>query len=231
MRLVWAGLLLTTLQMTAYADSLLSVIATAGPQTCQAQSTRSASCSASANVFIPAGQFESPATASGSLTFGRTGYAGILSLGPQSVGALDYSLAANWSMGQGIGLSAQASVSLSAVLTLPAESGDWTFYSSVFDATDDAGGELGPIQIVTTDGTVWLSGGFAPGQTVHHQAGTPFVVSIDVSDFVAQADSSNNLAFDLRMIDPVSAPEPLTLLSGVLGVAAILMLIRIRYLP
>jgi hypothetical protein len=56
------------------------------------------------------------------------------------------------------------------------------------------------------------------------------VVSIDLSDFVAQADSSNNLAFDLRMVDPVAAPEPLTFPTLLLGLAGVLTLTKARYL-
>jgi hypothetical protein len=229
MRLVWAGLLFTSLHITANADVLLSVTATAGPQTCQAQSTSgTASCTASANVFVPAGQFNSPVSASGTLTFGHTEYSQAISLGPESVGALDYSLNANWSMGQGIGLSNQASMTLHAVLTLPAESGDWTFYLSVFDATDDSGGGLGPIEIVTTDGTAWLSDGFPSSATIHHPAGTPFVVSLDLADFVAEADSSNTLSFDLRMVDPVAAPEPSSLFTALLGLVGTILLAKVR---
>jgi hypothetical protein len=231
MRFLCASLLLVTLQTTATADALLSVTATAGPESCQVQSASgSASCSASANVFVPAGQFDSPATASGAISFGRTTYSQAVSLGPQPVVALDYSLAGNWSMGQGIGLSDQAGVSFNATLTLPSQSGDWTFYSSVFDATDDSGGELGPIQIVTTDGSAWLAGGFPSAVTIHHPAGTPFVVSLQISDFVAQADSSNTLTFDLRLIDPLASPEPLPLATAILGLTLCLGLCKIRFL-
>lgn len=220
MRLLWAGLLIPVLQITASAGTLLSVSAVAGAQSCQTQSTTGiASCSVSANVPIPAAQFDSPVSASGTISFGHTAYSAGTLLGPQSVGTLDYSLAGSWSMGQGIGLNDQVSVSLSAALTLPTHSGDWTFYSSVFDATDDSGGALGPIQIVTTDGNIWLSGGFPSTMTIHHAVGTPFVVSIELSDFVADADSSNNLSFDLRMVDPISTPEPFTLFTALLGLA------------
>jgi hypothetical protein len=231
-RRLWAALLFAILQITAHADALLSITAAAGAQTCHRQSSSgTASCSASGSVWVPAGQFDSPVNASGTLSFGHTGESEAMSLGPQSISALDYSLAGSWSMGQGIGLSNQASMSLSATLTLPAQSGDWTFYSSVFDATDDSGGAVGPIQIVTTDGSAWLSGGFPATVTIHHPSGTPIVVSVELSDFVAQADSSNNLSFDLRMMDPVAMPEPSTLLSVVLGLvvaAALAGILRVR---
>jgi hypothetical protein len=232
MRLYWAGLLLPVLHTLSIADPLLSVTTTAGPQSCQTQSTSgTASCSASANVFVAAGQFNSPVSASGALTFGPTQYADAIAVGPQSIGALDYTLSANWSMGQGIGLSNQAGVSLSAVLTLPAQSGNWTFYSSLFDATDDSGGEVGAIEILTTDGNAWLSGSSPSSASIAHPFGTPFVVSLELSDFVAQADSSNNLSLDLRMVDPIAAPEPLSITTVLLGFSALLTLAAIRMIP
>jgi hypothetical protein len=231
MRLVWAGLLLPVLHIIANADALLSVTATAGTQSCQMQSSNgSASCSASGTVFVPAGAFDSPVNASGALTFGHTQYTDAMSLGPPSIGTLDYTLAGNWSMGQGIGLNNQASVSLSAVLTLPAQSGNWTFYSSIFDATDDSGGEIGPIEIVTSDGSAWLAGGFPSSVTIPHPAGTPFAVSLELSDFVAQADSSNNLTLDLRMVDPIAAPEPGSATTALLGLTIVSMLAATRLL-
>src|ERR1700761_8193580 len=100
----------------ANADTLLSVAATAGTQSCAQQAAgANASCGVSSSVFVPAGPLYSQASASGNLAFGRSG-GNDLSLGPQSIGPLDYSLQGNWSMGEGIGLSNQASVSLTAVL-------------------------------------------------------------------------------------------------------------------
>ena len=125
-------------------------------------------------------------------------------------------------MGQGIGLNNQASVTLSATVTLPSNSANWTFYTSVLEQTDDSGGGIGPVQIVTSDGSTWVGGGFPSSFTVSHASGTPFVVSFELSDFVAEADSSNNLWFDLRMIDPIAAPEPRTLVGVLLGLTAVL---------
>jgi hypothetical protein len=221
MRFLSTALLFAGLHMTATAGSLLSVNATAGPQSCQMQSASGiASCSTSASVLVPGGQFASPVTAGGTVSFGETPYS--------NAGPLDYTLSAYWNMGQGIGLSGQASVSIAANLTLPSDSGDWTFYLSLQDSTDDSGGALGPIQIVTTDGSAWLSSGFPSTFTVNHPVGTPLDVSLDLSDFVAESDSSNNLTFDLRMVDPVAAPEPLTLTTLLFGLAGVITLIRKR---
>jgi hypothetical protein len=155
MRFLSAALLFAGLHITATAGSLLSVNATAGPQSCQMQSASGiASCSASASVLVPGGQFASPVTAAGTVSFGETQYS--------TAGPLDYTLSAYWNLGQGLGLTGQASLSIAANLTLPSDSGDWTFYLTLQDATDDSGGALGPVQIVTTDGSAWLSGGTLP---------------------------------------------------------------------
>jgi len=210
-------LLVPTLGGPVFADALLSVSATAGAQSCSQTAASSASCSVSSSMSVAAGQFYSPVSAGGSIEFGSTDLA-TLSLGPPAVGPLDYSLEGDWSMGQGIGLSGQAGVTLTASLDLPSDSGNWTFYGTSYDATDDQGGGIGPIEIFTTDGNGWILGGSPSSFTVSHTPGTPFSVFIDVSDVVQAADSSNNLDFQLRMVDPISTPEPATwmLVGGVL---------------
>lgn len=210
-------LLVATLGGPVFADALLSVSASAGAQSCSQTAASSASCSVSSSVYVAAGQFYSPVSAGGSIAFESTGLAA-LSIGPQAVGPLDYSLEGDWAMGQGIGLSGEAGVTLTASLDLPSDSGNWTFYGTTYDATDDQGGGIGPIEISTTDGNGWIMGGSPSSFTVAHTPGTPFSVLIDVSDVVQAADSSNNLDFQLRMVDPISTPEPATwmLVGGVL---------------
>jgi hypothetical protein len=208
MRLGILCLLVPALSGLAFADALLSISATAGTQSCSQASAASASCSVSSSVYLPAGQFYSPVSAGGSISFGPTSFQG--ALGPQTPGPLDYSLQGNWAMGQGIGLSGQAAVSLTASINLLSDSGNWTFYGTSYDATDDQGGELGPIQIVTTDGSGWILGGSASSFTVDHTPGTPFSVSLSVSDIVEESNSSNDFNFDVRMVDPIATPEPAT---------------------
>ena len=193
---------------TVWGDALVSISATAGAQGCSRAGASSASCSVSSSVYVPAGQFYSPVSAGGNIFFAPTDLTAI-SLGPQAAGPLDYTLQGNWSMGQGIGLSGQAGVTLTASIDLPADSGDWAFYGDSYDATDDQGGGVGAIEIVTTDGSGWIEG--APSWfTISHTPGTPFSVSIDVSDFVQSADSSDDFDFQVRMVDPVATPEPAT---------------------
>lgn len=224
MRLGIIWLLVPIFGGTAFADALLSVSATAGQQQCDQFSAASASCTATSSVYVPAGQFYSPVSAAGSIAFGPTASPGGLSLGPQTIGTLDYSLQADWNMGQGIGLTGQAAVSLTATIDLPIDSGNWIFYGLSYDATDDQGGAVGPIQIVTSGGDGWIEG--SPSQfTVEHTPGTPFSVAIAVSDSIQEADSSNDFDFQLRMIDPVSAPEPSTWLL-LLAVAPLLFLLK-----
>jgi hypothetical protein len=210
---------------SALADTALSVTASAGAQSCSQTGTASASCSVSSSVPVD-GEFNSPVYANGSLSFGPTNLGG--SPGPQSVGPLDYSLQGNWAMGQGIGLSGQAAATLSASIDLPSDSGDWTFYGSSYDATDDQGGAVGPIEIVTSDGNGWISGE-SSSFTIAHTPGTPFSVWLNASDLVEQADSSNQLDFDVRMVDPVATPEPATwlLLVGIVPGAFLLRKLRI----
>jgi hypothetical protein len=191
----------------AFADTLLSVSAAAGTQNCSQASAASASCSVSSSVYVPAGDFYSPVTAGGSISLGYTGAPG--TLGPQTLASLDYTLQGSWYMAQGIGLSGQAAVTLDATIDLPSDSGNWVFYGSSYDATDDSGGQLGPIQIITTDGTGSISGSFS-SFTIDHTPGAPISVSLSLPDFVGEADSSNTLNFDIRMTDPVATPEPAT---------------------
>jgi hypothetical protein len=201
-------LVLPVLGGTVFADTLLSVNAAAGSQTCSQASAASASCSVSSTVYVPAGQFSSPVSAGGSISFASTGSPEAIGLGPSAAGPLDYTLQGNWSMGQGIALSGQAAVSLSATIDLPSSSANWTFYGDSYDATDDQGGGLGPIEIVTSNGDGWIYNGTS--FTIAHTPGTPFSVSVDVSDLVEESDSSNNLDFAVRMVDPIATPEPAT---------------------
>lgn len=228
MRLGIVCLLLSAPGGLVFADALVSVSATAGTQSCTQATAASASCSVSSSVYVPAGQFYSPVSAEGNIAFGATGSPAALSLGPPTAGPLDYSLQSNWAMGQGIGLSGQVAVSLTAFINLPSDSGNWAFYGSSYDATDDEGGGIGPIQIVTTDGSGWILGGSASPFTIAHTPGTPFSVSINVSDFVQDADSSNDFDFQLRMVDPVTTPEPATWLLAGCGLIAGILLRKLR---
>jgi hypothetical protein len=227
MRLAWAMFAALVLGRMAAADALLSVSATAGSESCQQAAAASASCSVSSSIYVPGGQFYSPASASGNVSFGATVFPETLLLGPQGVQSLDYFLNANWSMGQGIALNDEASVELSASIELPANSGDWIFYGASYDATDDEGGEIGPIQVVTSAGTTWISGSGTSAFTIAHTPGTPLSLSINLSDYVAEAQSSNNLQFELRMLDPISTPEPA---SWALILAASVSLLALRSL-
>lgn len=230
MRLVWLLPLVLTLGIRANADTSLSVTATAGAQSCADQAaSASASCGVSSSVFVPAGQLYSPASASGTLSFGRSGGSEMMALGPPSIGTLDYSLQGNWSMGEGIGLSDQASVSLTAVLNLPQNSGNWTFYGTSYDATDDAGGGVGAIEIITSNGDGWISGSSPSSFTISHHYGTPFSVSLDVFDFVSQGQSSNDFYFDLRMVDPIAAPELPTWFAVFSGLLVMLALAKSQF--
>jgi hypothetical protein len=210
-----------------FADTLLSVSAAAGTQSCSQSSAVAAFCTVSSTVSLPGGGFSSPVYAGGSLSFGPTNF-GAGSPGPQTVGPLDYSLEGNWAMGQGIGLSGQAAVTLSASILLPSDSGNWTFYGSTFDATDDQGGGVGAIQIVTSDGSGWIQAGPDSSFTVAHTPGTPFSVSLNLSDLVEAADSSNQFDFDLRMVDPVSTPEPATWMLVLCALPGIFLLTKLR---
>lgn len=209
MRLGVVCLLIVVCCGSVFADALLSVSATAGAQSCSQTSAVSATCNANSSVYVPAGQFYSPVSASGSISFGPT--SSPAALGPQSIGTLDYSLQGNWAMGEGIGVSGEAAAALTATIHLPSDSGNWTFYGTSYDTTDDEGGAVGPIGIVTTDGNGAIEGSLSEF-TVAHTPGTEFSVTIRVSDFVQESDSSNDLGFQLRMVDPVSTPEPATLL-------------------
>ena len=209
MRLGILCLLVPVLGGPVFADALLSVSAIAGAQSCSNASSSSASCNVNSSVYVPAGQFYSPVSAGGSLSFAPTDLAAP-SLGPQTIGPLDYSLQGNWSMGQGIGLSGQAQVTLSATINLPSDSGNWTFYGTAYDVTDDQGGGVGSIQIVTTDGSGWISDDPLASFTIAHTPGTPFSVLIDVSDSVQASDSTNDFDLQLRMVDPIATPEPAT---------------------
>ena len=228
MRLGIVCLLMPVLGGSVFADALLSVSATAGTQSCQQSSTASASCSVNSSVYVPAGQFYSPVSASGSISFGVTSSPAALSLGPPALGTLDYSLQGDWTMGQGIGLSGQAAASLSASINLPSDSGNWTFYGTSYDATDDQGGGVDSIQIVTSNGDGWVWGSAAAPFTIVHTPGTPFAVTVDVSDSVQQVDSSNNFDFALRMVDPVDTPEPATWLLVLSALASGLLFRKAR---
>lgn len=209
MRLAILCLLVPVLSGPLFADALLSISASAGTQSCSQASPSSASCNVSASVYVPGGQFYSPVSAGASLSFAPTNLAAS-SLGPQTAGPLDYSLQGDWTTGQGIGLSGQAQVTLTATINLPSSSGNWTFYGTMYDATDDPGGGVGPIQIVTTDGSGWISDGPLSSFTIAHTPGTPFSVLINLSDSVQAADSSNDMDFQIRMVDPIATPEPAT---------------------
>lgn len=209
MRLGILCVLVPALGGCVFADALLSISATAGAQSCSQAAASSASCTVSSSVYVPAGQFYSPVSAGGSVSFSPTDLAA-LSVGPQTMGPLDYSLQGEWTMGQGIGISGQAQVTLTATIDLPSNSGNWTFYGTAYDATDDQGGGVGPLEIVTTDGSGWISDGPLSSFTVAHSPGNPFSVLISVSDSVQAADSSNDFDFQVRMVDPVSTPEPAT---------------------
>jgi hypothetical protein len=198
-------LLVLAVGAPAFADTLLSVSAAAGAQNCYQASAASASCTVSSSVYVPAGEFYSPVTAGGSISFAPSASPG--TLGPQTLSSLDYTLQGTWYMAQGLGLSGQAAVTLNATIDLPADSGNWVFYGSSYDATDDSGGQLGPIQIITSDGTGSISGSFS-SFTIDHTPGTPLSLSLSLPDFVGEADSSNDLNFDIRMTDPIATPEP-----------------------
>ncbi|MBV9761123.1 MAG: hypothetical protein JO340_11210 [Acidobacteriaceae bacterium] len=156
MRLGIVCLLVTVFGGGAFADALLSVSATAGSQQCEQFSAASASCGADSSVYVPAGQFYSPVSAQGYLSFEPTGSPD--GLGPSTVGTQDYTLQGNWNMGQGIGLVGQAGMSFMATINLPSDSGDWVFYGWSSDATDDQGGALGAIEVVTSNGDGWIGG-------------------------------------------------------------------------
>jgi hypothetical protein len=214
MRLGIVYLLITAFGGGAFADALLSVNAAAGPQQCVQSSAASASCNASASVYVPAGQFYSPVWAGGNFSFGPT--AAPDGLGPATIGTLDYTLQGNWNMGQGIAVAGQAQMSLTATIDLPSDSGNWIFYGSSSDSTDDNGGLVESIQIVTSGGDGAISGSLSQFE-IDHTPGDPFSVTLNVSDTVEEAESSNNFNFELRMVDPVSTPEPGTwtlLLAG-----------------
>lgn len=206
----------------AFADALISVSATAGPQQCEQSSAASVSCNATSSVYVPAAQFYSPVWAGGNLSFGPTSSPD--GLGPQSIGPLDYTLQGNWNMGQGIGVAGQAAISFTATIDLPADSGNWIFYGSSYDATDDPGGAIGAIEVITSDGSGSIGG--APSEFGIIHASGPFSVTLDISDTVQQADSSNNFSFELRMVDPVSTPEPGTLVLLLMGSPALFLLKR-----
>ena len=133
-------------------------------------------------------------------------------------------------MGQGIGLNDEVSATLTASIDLPSDSGDWVFYGASYDATDDTAGEVGPVQIVTTNGTHWISSSTPSMFAIAHAPGTPLSVSIDISDYVEQAQSSNNFDFELRMVDPVAVPEPATWLL-IVSALSLLFVLRTPQLP
>jgi hypothetical protein len=226
MRVGFFCLSVAMLSGSASADALLSIAASAGTQSCSQTGTASASCSVNSTVSVAGGQFNSPVYAGGAISYGATNL-GAGSPGPPSVGPLDYSLEGNWAMGQGIGLSGQAAVTLSASIDLPSGSGNWTFYGTGYDATDDQGGAVGPIEIVTSDGSGWISGA-ASSFTIAHTPGTPFSVWLNASDLVEEADSSNQFNFEVRMVDPVATPEPGTWLMVLGSVPGLLLLRKLR---
>jgi hypothetical protein len=225
MRVGFFCLIAAMLGGSASGDTLLSISASAGPQSCSQTGTASASCSVSSTIPVAGGQFNSPVYAGGSISFGSTNLGG--SPGPQTIGPLDYSLEGYWAMGQGIGLSGQAAVTVTALIELPSDSGNWTFYGSSYDATDDQAGAVGPIEIVTSDGSGWISGA-ASSFTIAHTPGTPFSVWLSASDLVEEADSSNQFDFDIRMVDPVATPEPATWLLILVALPGILLLRKPR---